>query len=223
MSASTLWGSMWINLFLINFPIWKKPHPRKLTQKGEMTFLPWNLKYFRQNLFVPILFFQGSQGRRHLNNLCFLFRVGGILPRVQAASGVGYSLLRNGHTLFMGRMEKLLPGRAGGPSPTPTGPQSWARNDFTEPTFPSAPGYKAPDPTVRAEFPILPSRLFSPGTKCHCRSLEKQENRTPGGCRCFKPPRSDFCWLTWILGQGNPWITHWKDLTPLQNFFQEQF
>lgn len=153
-----------------------------------MTFLPWNLKYFRQNLFVPILFFQGSQGRRHLNNLCFLFRVGGILPRVQAASGVGYSLLRNGHTLFMGRMEKLLPGRAGGPSPTPTGPQSWARNDFTEPTFPSAPGYKAPDPTVRAEFPILPSRLFSPGTKCHCRSLEKQENRTPGGCRCFKPP-----------------------------------
>lgn len=62
-------------------------------------------------------------------------------------------------------------------------------------------------------------RAVSPGPK----SLEMQENRTRGGCRCFKFPQSGFCQLTWILGQGNPWITQRKGHTPLQNFFQGHF
>lgn len=110
---------------------------------------------------LPLLFFQGFQGRRHLNDsLCSLFQAG--QDPVQGSKlPLDWDIhsLRNGHTFDLGRMEKLLPGSTGGPFPRAredTGPQSWARNAFTEPTLPSAPGYKIPDLTVRAEFPIFP-------------------------------------------------------------------
>lgn len=138
-------------IYFLSIPYLKKALSKKIYTKRGSENAGTEFKIFQAEFLCShYYFFQAFQGRNHLNNLWFLFQVGEILP--EALLEWDIHSLRNRHTFDMAKMEKFLPGRAGGAFPRP----SWAWNDFTEPTFPFATGYKTPALTVRAEFPIFP-------------------------------------------------------------------
>lgn len=143
-----------------------------------MKLLEWNYKISQTESFCSHDYFSRPFKEEDIwiTSVSSSKRVGSC-PRVQAASAVGNPFPEDSHWTWEGWRDGETPAWQSWTFPRPP---SWARNDFTDPTFPSAPGYKAPDQTARVEFLIFPLGSFPPGPNAtagpwECRRTEPQE------------------------------------------------